>query len=235
VPPEENNATPAVDVGTTDSAAATSVVVGPLTVLVGGIADRAGCAVTKPGVNGLTIVTLRASADALGATFPISTRFPRQTGSPPRVSISRRGTGSATNNPSPLSAAVSGVNQPVMSTITWPPLRLNTSRPSGVTPTIVPLALVCSGRSVLTTDVATSSAPAGATETNPAATDSVAVTVTATAAASIGTPAGKRDGQRLAGREWCEAGRGAGVERTCRERSRRTGPRRCSWRGRTSR
>jgi hypothetical protein len=105
-------------------AAATSVVVGPFTVLVGGMSRRAGWAVTKPGAIGFTIVTLSTTAATSAAPAGISTVPPAHTGSPRRVSSRRRGAGSATNSPTASSGASSPVNQPVTSTITWPPFKL---------------------------------------------------------------------------------------------------------------
>ena len=82
------------------------------------------------------------------------------------------------------------MNQPVTSTITWPPLCENTSRPDAVTATIAPAARVWPRPSALIVDVAGSGLPAGNTVKKPDPGDSVNVTVSATATASAGTDGG---------------------------------------------
>jgi hypothetical protein len=109
-------------------------------------------------------VTFSARAAAFGATFAISVPPAAQIGSPLRVSSSRRGAGSATNRPSVDGGAALAVNHPVMSTTTCPPLRLYTSMPAGVAPTIAPAARVWPARSTLSTDVGGRPVPPGATD-----------------------------------------------------------------------
>ena len=144
----------------------------------------------NPGRIGLTIVTLSANAAAFDPTLAISTVPAAHTGSPPRVSSRRRGACSGTNSPSSSTGAPAPVNQPVTSTITWPPLCENTSSPDAVTATIAPAARVWPRPSALIVDVAGSGLPAGNTVKKPDPGDSVNVTVSATATASAGTDGG---------------------------------------------